>query len=260
MTNKLLILGGTHEAYSLAEYLISNFPSEKLITVNSLSGATSNPKIPAGEVRIGGFGGFCGLKNYLIDENISMVINATHPYATQISKNSNAAAKELGISYFRLSRPPWEKLSGDQWIDVPNIENAAKYLIENKKSLLHNLSTLNIFLSTGIRGLHFFKKCNSYNFFVRTVDVPKDDSILPKAKFVQERGPFFLNNEVSLFRKYSIKILITKNSGGTPTYAKIEASRKLNIPIIMIRRPIFPSSEICFSLDEAIKWISNIIN
>ena len=259
MTKKLLILGGTHEAYSLADYLISNFPSEKLITVSSLSGATSNPKIPAGEVRIGGFGGFFGLKNYLINENISILVNATHPYATQISENSNAAAKEIGISYFRLSRPAWEKFSGDQWIDVPNIENAANYLIDNEKSLLNNLSTLNIFLTTGARELNFFKKCNSYNFFVRTVDVPKNNSILPNAKFLQERGPFLLDNEVSLFRKYSIKILITKNSGGTPTYAKIEASRKLNIPIIMVERPIFSSSETCFSIDETIELISNII-
>ena len=259
MTNKLLILGGTHEAYSLAEYLTSNFPSEKLITVSSLSGATSNPKIPAGLVKIGGFGGFLGLKNYLINENISIVVNATHPYATQISENSNAVAKEIGISYFRLSRPPWEKFCGDQWIDVPNIENAANYLIENEKSLLNNLSTLNIFLTTGARELNFFKKCNSYNFFVRTVDVPYNNAMLPNAKFLQERGPFLFDNEVSLFQKYSIKLLITKNSGGSPTYAKIEASRKLNIPIIMVRRPISPSSETCFSLDETIEWISNII-
>jgi len=259
MTKKLLILGGTHEAYSLAEYLILNFSSKKLITISSLSGATSNPKIPAGKVRIGGFGGFNGLKNYLINENIGIVINATHPYANKISQNSNAAAKELGISYFRLSRPPWEKFCGDQWIDVPNIENAANYLIENKKTLLNNLSTLNIFLSTGTRELNFFKKCNSYNFFVRTVDVPKNDLMLPNAKFFQERGPFLFDNEVSLFRKYSIKLLITKNSGGSATYAKIEASRKLNIPIIMVRRPKISSSETYFSLDETIEWISNII-
>ena len=136
MPNKLLILGGTHEAYNLAEYLISNFTSEQLITVSSLSGATSNPKNPAGQLRIGGFGGFRGLKNYLINENISMVVNATHPYATKISENSNTATNELGISYFRLSRPPWEKFYGDQWIDVPNIENAANFLIENKYKCL----------------------------------------------------------------------------------------------------------------------------
>ena len=259
MTKKLLILGGTHEAYSLAEYLILNFPSEKLITVSSLSGATLNPKIPAGSLRIGGFGGFFGLKNYLINENISIIVNATHPYATQITKNSNASAKELGIPYFRLSRPPWKKFCGDQWIDVPSIENASNFLIENEKSLLNNLSTLNIFLTTGARELDFFKKCNSYNFFVRTADLPKNNTLLPNAKFLQERGKFFFDNEVSLFQKYSIKLLITKNSGGSHTYAKIEASRKLNIPIIMIRRPISSSSETCFSLDETIELISNII-
>ena len=111
MYKKLLILGGTHEAYSLVETLITNFSSEKLKIVSSLAGYTSNPKLPPGEVRLGGYGGFLGLKNYLKNQNFSFIINATHPFANQISQNAHSAAKELGISYFRLSRPPWEKIS-----------------------------------------------------------------------------------------------------------------------------------------------------
>ncbi len=126
MPEKLLILGGTSEAYDLAECLVEQYSPEQLTVISSLAGVTANPKLPAGEVRIGGFadtystGGKSGrnsklgLQKYLLQEKISLLVNATHPYATQISENAAAVATELGLPYFRLTRPPWVKHIGDQ--------------------------------------------------------------------------------------------------------------------------------------------------
>lgn len=259
MPKKLLILGGTHEAYNLAESLSKEFPSKKLIIVSSLSGATLNPKIPVGTLRIGGFGGFRGLKNYLEKETISLVINATHPYATQISENSYIASNELRIPYFRMSRPPWKRTVNDNWIDVPNIEAASNYLNDYKRLLTRNLSKKRVFLTIGTRDLHFFHKCKFCNFVIRTVDKPIENSFFTKAIYFQGRGPFSLETELELFRQNSIKMLITKNSGGTSSFAKIEASRELNIPVIMVARPSSNYSENYYSLTEAIEWVSNEI-
>lgn len=260
MYKKLLILGGTHEAYSLVEKLISNFPSDKLRIISSLAGSTSKPKLPSGEVICGGFGGVLGLKNYLIKNNISFVINATHPFANKISQNAQSVTNELGISYFRLSRPPWEKISGDKWIEVPDVKAAANQLIESKSQLLKNAYKKNIFLSIGSRELHYFKKCYSHNFFIRTVEKATTVNSPAKSIFFYERGPFNLQNELNLLKKNAIKLLVSKNSGGVHTYPKIEASRKLNIPVIMIRRPKLSPKIVSYSLNEAIFWIAKKID
>tara|TARA_Y100001970_G_scaffold284203_1_gene401070 strand:- start:874 stop:1668 length:795 start_codon:yes stop_codon:yes gene_type:complete len=259
MSRKLLILGGTFEAYRLVDLLISNFSEEKLIVVSSLSGATTNPKITSGEFRIGGFGGFSGLKNYLKNNNISILINATHPFANKISANAFTISKELGIPYFRLSRPAWKKISGDKWIDVPDVKTAADQLIKKGNSLPVDIYNRNIFLSIGSRELHYFKKCHSYNFFIRTIEKPKGIDTPIKSNFLHDRGPFILKDEINLFKKYSIKLLISKNSGGEQTYSKIEASRKLKIPIIMVKRPKISSTNVSHSVNEAINWISKLL-
>ena len=259
MPEKLLILGGTREAYELAECLVSEFSSEQLIVISSLAGATVKPKIPAGEVRIGSFGGLSGLRNYLVREKISMLVNATHPYASQISKNALAVAKELRFSYLRLTRPPWVKLPGDHWIEVPDMEAAANYLIDHKTVSQNQLSKHSVFLSIGNRGLNLFRECKNNRFLVRTVDLPDVSSSWTKATFLEGRGPFTLENELALLRQNAITILITRNSGGGSTYAKIEAARELRIPVVMVARPVTSSSAICQSLDDTTNWISKKI-
>ena len=259
MPKKLLILGGTHEAYELAECLVSELSSEQLIVINSLAGATGNPKIPAGEVRIGGLGGLSGLLNYLVMENISILVNATHPYALQIGKNALAASTELRLPYLRLTRPPWVKLPEDHWIEVPDMEAAANYLIDYKTISQNELYKHSVFLTIGNRGLSIFRKCNKNRFIVRTVDPPEEASSWSEAIFLEGRGPFTLENELALFRQNAITILITKNSGGISTYAKIEAARKLCVPVIMVARPVSSLKEIYPTIDDTTEWITKNI-
>lgn len=171
MPEKLLILGGTREAYELAECLVSQFSPEQLTVISSLAGVTEHPRQPAGEVRIGGFsdtngtGGKSGLQNYLLQEKISLLVNATHPYAAQISENALAAATELQIPFLRVTRPPWVKQPGDQWIEVPDMEAAANYLIDYKTISQNELYKHSVFLTIGNRGLSIFRKCNKNRFF-----------------------------------------------------------------------------------------------
>jgi len=262
MPEKLLILGGTREAYELAERLVSQFSPEQLTVISSLAGVTEHPRQPAGEVRIGGFsdttgtGGKSGLQNYLLQE-----INATHPYAAQISENALAAATELQIPFLRMTRPPWVKQPGDQWIEVPDLAAAAEYLKTEFEISNSDLSGATVFLTTGNRGLELFEQCKRCNFVVRTVDVPKLNksasviSAWSDATFLQERGPFTLEKELNLFRQHAITLLVTKNSGGDSTYAKIEAARKMGIPVLIVERPQLKPSDVCSTVAEVMNFV-----
>ena len=273
MTEKLLILGGTREAYDLAECLVEQFSPEQLTVITSLAGVTENPKLPAGEVRIGGFAAtygtvgksgrnsILGLQKYLLQEKITLLVNATHPFAIQISENALAAATELALPYLRLTRPPWLKHSGDQWIEVPDLAAAADYLKTKSLDTNSGLSKEIVFLTTGNRGLELFQQCRNYNFVVRTVELPQSiesatgNSVWEQAEFLQARGPFSLEHELALFRQYQISLLVSKNSGGDSTYAKIEVARKLEIPVLMVARPEVNSTDQCWKVNQVLEWI-----
>ena len=135
MPEKLLILGGTREAYQLAENLDAKLPHEKINFISSLAGTTKIPNIPEGKFRTGGFGGLAGLKNFLVKEEISLLVDATHPFAENISKNAHLASSDLGLPFLVLIRPPWVKHSKDQWIEVSSLKNAVKYLKNVEKKL-----------------------------------------------------------------------------------------------------------------------------
>ena len=273
MPEKLLILGGTREAYELAESLVEQYPLRQLTVISSLAGVTVNPKLPAGEVRIGGFADTydtgekshsnskLGLHKYLLQEKISLLVNATHPYATKISENAHAAATELGLPYLRLTRPPWVKHARDQWIEVPDLAAASEYLRSEILNTNSRLSEQIVFLTTGNRGLELFQQCSKCHFVVRTVDLPESiesasgTSVLEQSKFFQARGPFTLEYELALFRKYGVTLLVSKNSGGDSTYAKIEAARKLKIPVLMLDRPEVNSADICRKVTQVLNWV-----
>ncbi|MEZ7973598.1 MAG: cobalt-precorrin-6A reductase [SAR324 cluster bacterium] len=273
MPEKLLILGGTMEAYELAECLVEQYSPEQLTVISSLAGVTANPKLPAGEVRIGGFtdtystGGKpgrnskLGLQKYLLQEKISLLVNATHPYATQISENARAVATELGLPYFRLTRPPWVKHSHDQWIEVPDLSAAIAYLNSGFLKTNSGLSKQIIFLTTGNRGIELFQQCRKCYFVVRTVELPESvesgssNSAWENVTYLKARGPFSLENEISLLQQHGINLLITKNSGGDSTYAKIVAARKLKIPVLMVARPEMNSADQCWKVNQVMDWI-----
>ena len=261
------------EAYKLAECLVEQYSPEQLTVISSLAGVTANPKLPAGEVRIGGFADTystdgksgrnskLGLQKYLLQEKISLLVNATHPYATQISENAPAVATELGLPYFRLTRPPWVKHSHDQWIEVPDLSAAIAYLNSGFLKTNSGLSKQIIFLTTGNRGIELFQQCRKCYFVVRTVELPESvesgssNSAWENVTYLKARGPFSLENEISLLQQHGINLLITKNSGGDSTYAKIVAARKLKIPVLMVARPEMNSADQCWKVNQVMDWI-----
>jgi len=255
MPEKLLILGGTREAYQLAENLDAKLPHEKINFISSLAGTTKKPNIPEGKFRTGGFGGLAGLKNFLVKEEISLLLDATHPFAENMSKNALLASSDLGLPFLVLNRPPWVKHSKDQWIEVSSLKNAVKYLenVEKKTGSLY--STGSIFLTTGNKELWLFQNFLNYHFLVRTVEEPELVSEWPQATFLKDRGPYSLENEIKLLKKHKISMLVAKNSGGISTYAKIEAARYFKIPVLMVKRPEMITGESCQTVNEAVDWV-----
>lgn len=243
----LLILGGTGEAMLLAERLAHR---TELKVTTSMAGRTSNPRLPPGDIRIGGFGGVDGLIEYLRAENVWRIVNATHPFAANISRNAIEAAQATGIPLLRLLRPAWTEKLGDQWIHVPDAKAAAELCRHHKKR---------IFLTLGAKELGLFAKSDAA-FFARIVDLPQS-SALPGCHFISDRGPFSLQGERTLLRKHGIDLIVAKNSGGDATYAKLQAARELKIPVIMIDRPPGNADrETVTDVESALEWIDTSLN
>jgi precorrin-6A/cobalt-precorrin-6A reductase len=221
---RILILGGISEASELATQLAAR---ADLTVISSFAGRVRRPKLPAGIVRVGGFGGVTGLISYLVDENIGVVIDATHPFASKISGNAELACKTLSVPLIALERPPWEPKEHDCWCAVPDVQAAAS-MVNHKRN--------RVFLSIGRQELGAFSNCEDAWFLVRAIDAPSE-TLPANSKLILKRGPFHLNDELQMLCSESISLIVSKNSGGTATYSKIEAARALRIPVVMIDRP-----------------------
>jgi precorrin-6A/cobalt-precorrin-6A reductase len=221
---RVLILGGTSEASELATQLAAR---ADLTVISSFAGRVSQPRKPAGIIRVGGFGGVSGLISYLVDESIEVVIDATHPFASKISGNAELACNALSVPLIALERPPWELKEHDCWWAVPDVHAAASMV---------NHKCNRVFLSIGRQELGAFSNCEDAWFLVRSIDEP-NEKLPANSKLILQRGPFHLNDELQMLRSESISLIVSKNSGGTATYSKIEAARALRIPVVMIDRP-----------------------
>ena len=242
---RILILGGTGEALLLARELVA-MPEHQVTT--SLAGRTRDPEPPAGAVRIGGFGGAKGLEQYLRSEGIGLLVNATHPFAAQISRNALAAHHESGIPLLRLLRPPWGKQPGDRWIMARDAVEAAK-LCATRSGV--------VFLTLGVKELPRFRDVTGLRFIARVIEHP-DPTILPGCSFIVARGPFDLAAEIDLMRGHDVGLMVAKLSGGNATRAKIDAARALSIDVIMINRPEIEGQNdcpICGDVAGALDWI-----
>jgi precorrin-6A/cobalt-precorrin-6A reductase len=221
---RVLILGGTTEASELATHLAAR---SDVTVISSLAGRVSQPRLPVGIVRVGGFGGVTGLISYLVSEDIRVVIDATHPFASKISGNAELACNTLGLPLIALDRPAWEPIEPDCWHRVPDTHAAAS-IVNHKRN--------RVFLSIGRQELGAFSNCEDAWFLVRAIDAPSE-TLPANSKLILKRGPFHLNDELQMLRSESISLIVSKNSGGTATYSKIEAARALRIPVVMIDRP-----------------------
>jgi precorrin-6A/cobalt-precorrin-6A reductase len=239
---KILILGGTADGLAMTKVVSELLGMD---VVYSLAGATKSPNLPNCRTRVGGFGGVEGLSQYLQEEKIDGLIDATHPYASRMANHAAQACEESKVPRIKFLRPAWNPVPGDDWRGVENAIEAAELIPEISKR---------IFLATGHKVLSAFKNLNESWFLVRLVDAPKVEISLQKHQLILGRGPFDLEAEIELLRIHKIDAVVSKNSGGS-TYAKIEAARNLEIPVIMIDRPESPKGLVVDSLDDVKIWL-----
>jgi precorrin-6A/cobalt-precorrin-6A reductase len=242
---RLLILGGTTEASALARR-IAGLPG--LDPVLSFAGRTRSPAVPPIPFRVGGFGGIAGLKTYLTEAKVDAVIDATHPFAAQMSGNAAAACRDLAMPLVRLMRPAWSRQEGDRWISVPTMQAAVHALGESPRR---------VFLTIGGLQLAVFAAAPQHHYIIRTIDPPDAIDSLPSHRLILARGPFSVTDEISLLRDEGIQVLVSKNSGGSAVGGKIVAARSLGIQVVIIERPPavdVPSSE---SIDAILAWIED---
>ncbi|NDJ23766.1 cobalt-precorrin-6A reductase [Nostoc sp. B(2019)] len=240
---RVLILGGTGEAAELAARVAT---IQGVEAITSLAGRTSEPSVPLGDLRIGGFGGVAGLASYLRQMGIDLLIDATHPFATQISFNAAAAATEVGVPRLMLIRPPWKKVSGDRWIEVDTIEAAATALQDQSQR---------VFLTVGRQELAVFAHLKAIWFLMRMIEPPTPDALIPPGVVLCDRGPFAVNKEKEILIHNNIDTIVSKNSGGNATYAKITAARELELQVIMVNRPAIPPGEQVKNIDDVLAWL-----
>jgi precorrin-6A/cobalt-precorrin-6A reductase len=243
---KLLILGGTGDAQQLAA---AAQPISGLTVISSLAGRTQQPVLPIGQVRTGGFGGEQGLIDYLRDHEIDLVIDATHPFARQISGNAAAAIAVSGLPFLIFERSPWQSIPTDNWIEVPDHAAAA--------NLLPTLAQ-RIFLTIGRQEVGLYAHLTNLWFLMRSID-PPDPTVMPPGELLLAKGPFEIAAERELLLKYNIQAIVSKDSGGAATYAKIVAARELGLPVVMIQRPPASVGDRVNTLEQAIEWLQQQI-
>ncbi len=238
----ILLLGGTAEASALAQRIAEDSRFDGTL---SLAGVTRSPKPSPLQTRTGGFGGADGLARYLRDQNIDALIDATHPFAAAMSANAAAAAAAASVPAIALLRPAWREQPGDRWIRVPDMVSAAAALGPTPR---------NVFLTVGRKDLAPFRAAPQHRYLVRSVDPPPPNLLPEDAVFIAARGPFALEDEERLLREHGVQTLVTKNSGGTATAAKLAAARRAGLPVVMIDRPPANGPAVP-TVEEAWEWL-----
>jgi precorrin-6A/cobalt-precorrin-6A reductase len=221
----VLILGGSTEASELARALAGD---ARFAATLSLAGRTRAPLLPPIAVRMGGFGGVAGLADYLRGHGVGALVDATHPFAAVMSRNARLAAAETGTPVLRVDRPAWVAGPGDQWLARPDMAAAAAAIGAAPRRVL---------LTIGQRDLAAFSEAPQHHYVIRSVDAPDPTCLPPSAEVIPARGPFAEAGELALLAAHRIGVIVTKNSGGSATQAKLVAARALGIPVIMVDRP-----------------------
>ncbi|PSH69805.1 cobalt-precorrin-6A reductase [Phyllobacterium brassicacearum] len=240
----ILILGGTAEAAKLAARLVSQGHR----VISSLAGRTREPAILDGEVRIGGFGGARGLTGYIARENVSLLIDATHPFATQISDNALIAAASTKIPFVRLERPAWHARPGDNWTSVTSIEEAVSAIPARARVLL----------ALGRQHIAPFSRRGDVHFVVRMIDPPEQPLDLVDFELELSK-PGKVEDEAAFLAKRRLTHIVCRNSGGSASYTKIKAARELGLPVIIIDRPHRPVAHTLPDIESVGQFIDNTL-
>ncbi|MER7491851.1 cobalt-precorrin-6A reductase [Streptomyces pharetrae] len=243
MSRHVLVLGGTTEARQLAAELAVR-PGTRVTT--SLAGRVTRPGAIAGDVRVGGFGGAEGLADWLRVHDVAAVVDATHPFAATITANAARATAATGRPLAVLRRPGWHPGPGDRWHPAGSLADAARLLPDLGRRVL---------LTTGRMDLAAFAHLDRLHFLVRSVE-PAGPPVPPDMTQVLARGPFTVADELALLREHRIDVLVTKDSGGAATAAKLTAARELGLPVLVVRRPPPPDGvSVVPGVAEALAWL-----
>ncbi|MBB3999653.1 cobalt-precorrin-6A reductase [Aureimonas pseudogalii] len=239
----ILLLGGTSEATILAQRIARERPGDRLVV--SLAGRTLAPDRGEGETRIGGFGGAAGLAAFLVTERMTRLVDATHPFAAGISRNAVAAATRVDIPLLTLLRPPWTRAPDEHWIEVACLKAACDALPAGARP----------FLALGRQHIAPFRHRPDLAPVLRMVDPPTEP--LPfAAKLVIGRPGQSVEAEAALLCEHAVTHLVSRNSGGARSHAKIAAARLLGIPVVMIARPPEPAGPLARGVDEVMAWLA----
>ena len=237
----MLVLAGTTEATALATMLHERGDD----VVSSLAGVTAAPSARPGVVRVGGFGGIDGLTAFLRAEHVDAVVDATHPFAAVMPFHVAAAAGAAGVPHVRLLRAPWVARTGDRWVDVRGMDDAARALVAG--------GARRVFLATGRQQVDAFRSCTEQWFLVRSIEPVRRP--LARSLEIRDRGPFTADGERRLFTEHRIDTLVAKNAGGTATVAKIDVARDLGATVVMVARPPQPPGESVATVAGALAWL-----
>ncbi|MEU7938384.1 cobalt-precorrin-6A reductase [Microbispora bryophytorum] len=239
----VLILGGTAEARALAAGLAA-LPG--LRVVSSLAGRVADPRLPVGEVISGGFGGPEGLARWLTEHGPGAVVDATHPFARTMSESAARACAATGVPLLGLRRPGWPQGPEDAWLRVPSLKAAA--------DALPGLGS-RVFLTTGRRSLPVFAPVTGLWFLARSVDRP-EPPVPANVHVILDRGPYTVAGERALIGEHRLDVLVTKDSGGELTRAKLVAARELGLPVVMVDRPPAPGGVTQVTdVADAVTWV-----
>jgi precorrin-6A/cobalt-precorrin-6A reductase len=238
---RVLILGGTAEARALAQRL----HDAGLDVISSLAGRVARPRLPVGQTRLGGFGGPDALARWLAAERIAAVVDATHPFAERISASAAQACPAAGVPLLRLQRPGWAAGPGDDWHWVDDLPQA--------RAQLDALDRRRVLLTSGRQGLGAFAGDAGRWYLVRCVD-PPDAGDLPPDSLLLQRGPYTVAGELALIDGHAVDAVVTKDSGGPLTEAKLQAARERGLPVVVVRRPPRPDGAAVATVEAATRW------
>ena len=241
---RVLILGGTSDANQLAAAVAA----AGLDAIYSYAGRTQVPANQPLPVRVGGFGGADGLADVIRQEQFTYVVDATHPFATEISRNALTACAKMNTPLVALERKPWEKIAGDNWVEVADIAAAVAALPSEPAR---------VFLAIGRQHIAPFAGKPQHAYTLRFIDAAEAPLPLPDAHLIVSRGPFTLAGELEMMRSRRIAWIVSRNSGGEGARAKIDAARELCLPVIMIRRPQLPKRLTVESVAEVMQWLGH---
>ncbi|HEX9178148.1 MAG TPA: cobalt-precorrin-6A reductase [Mycobacterium sp.] len=237
---RVLLLGGTAEGRALAQRL---HPDVEVIS--SLAGRVPDPALPVGQVRIGGFGGAQPMRQWLVENRVDAVVDATHPFAAAMTERAARVCADLGLPHVVVARPPWD--SSDA-IAVASAAEAAEVVEQQRYS--------RVFLTSGWSTISAFAHSSAW-FLIRVVIAPNADALPTRHTLLLSRGPYRYDDEIALMREHNIHVLVTKNSGGDYTRAKLDAAAALYIPVVMIDRPPLPPGVTTVgTVDEAVAWVT----